>query len=433
MKKLVLFLVSILFARFGFVFACPSPANIDITPQFLPVGGVSSVSYVSFDIDPGDPSFHVTSEQVTTSPDPSSGATVSADGKTIRWNTAGIYTVTITVKITSTDGHTIEVKSATETKTVVVVGVTLSNTDEEDFFRSTTKILQFTVTPPGYADMLNVSLTGPDDVHWTGNYDLSSQKIDLANIIVVNNPTAWAINQASLTASATIAGLDYIWPFSKTVDFKKNMNDLRADFRDSFADTAATLLATQPGNQVATAVKDHMSSYMYEDSTEHFQVFSELRTREMSDEAKRGTDQAWGIALGTQIPRLIISQDINPYTLDESWTWQWNAKLEIITGEGQITIDTDLNLNYCPTTAGDLVKAANTYGWANLGFRPDGFIITDGLSADGHVGHAIYKAKLSPMLAGRIAPSPNDNTPPKMFHGGWLSFNGINFTISFWF
>jgi hypothetical protein len=275
-------------------------------------------------------------------------------------------------------------------------------------------------------------LTGPDDAHhWTATYDPSSQKINLANNIAVNNPTAWVINQVSLIGSATLTGLDYVLPISKLLDLKKDMNDLRPAIRDSFADTAATLLATEPGNQVATAVWNHMRSYGYQDSTEHFQVFDELRAQEMSDEAKRGTDQAWGTALGTQIPRLIISQDINPYTLDESWTWQWHSDWKIITRDGQFLINSDLSPGLNPLP-GDLVKAANTYGWAGIRFRPYGFIITDGLSADGHVGHATYQGKLSPILAGGIASFEGDTTPPKLFHGG-MYFIGIKLVVSFWF
>ena len=63
MRKQFLLLFSILCVSSGLVFACPAPVNISLSPTLVPVNKYSSVTY---DINPGDTSFHVETEQVTT-------------------------------------------------------------------------------------------------------------------------------------------------------------------------------------------------------------------------------------------------------------------------------------------------------------------------------------------------------------------------------
>ena len=112
----------------GAAFACPYPEDIDINPKTVCVG---MDSLVSFSTEPGDPHFSVTTVEVTTLPTPSAGAEVSDDGMTVTWNEAGVYSVAITVKITSTDGEIVATKEASVTKTVTVIKVEFNSLSVE--------------------------------------------------------------------------------------------------------------------------------------------------------------------------------------------------------------------------------------------------------------------------------------------------------------
>ncbi len=124
-------MLTLAFGLVGPVWGCPYPANIDINPKVLCVGGESVVNFTTYNI--GAP-YEITAVEVKTVLTPSAGAEFSDDGMKVTWNDPCIYSVTITVKIISTDGQNPPVTNqAGVTNTVIVFeGVELDIADTAD-------------------------------------------------------------------------------------------------------------------------------------------------------------------------------------------------------------------------------------------------------------------------------------------------------------
>ena len=132
------------------------------------------MSTVSYEIDPGDTSFHITTQQVitaVTSPAGATAPTISADNMRVTWHSAGVYTVKITVNITSSDGqsgHTPIVKSETVTESVTVVAV-----KRIDFKWGTTDWTDITTHPTNFVPINTIvnfrAIPDPADATWPGS------------------------------------------------------------------------------------------------------------------------------------------------------------------------------------------------------------------------------------------------------------------------
>ena len=107
----------------GSAWSCPYPVNVDLNPKIVCVG---SQSEVSFDVMPGDPAFWVTGTSAEMKISPGANGvdwTISVDHLTVTWNTTGVFAVTNTVKIISTDGQVTATNQASASNTVYVVEV----------------------------------------------------------------------------------------------------------------------------------------------------------------------------------------------------------------------------------------------------------------------------------------------------------------------
>ncbi len=248
----------------------------------------------------------------------------------------------------------------------------------------------FTVTPPSFASALNVSLTGFDYEHWNATYDSSGKKIDLVNLIESFEPIAWLDNQL-LSVSATITGVAGQWNWTKNLDLKKRLDGIRDDIMDGLASTLAEQFATAPGAYVADVVSDEMKQQAAIDSNGIERKFSDIRIGEVADVVKDKINSAWSDFTGTTLPGDIYSQNLHDQVTDESWTWTWETKLTIEVKGGSISVDQGGHPHLNP---GDWIKAVNNYGWTQKLFDPQKASLTSTLTGDGHIGNALFKAKL---------------------------------------
>ena len=310
---------------------------------------------------------------------------ISGSGTSITFNPSGLtptgYVVTARSSVLT---------NCTDTCTVNVVKVELDNTSEEEFFRSTSDVMHFTVTPPSFAGALNVSLTGFDSEHWNATYDGSGKKIDLVNLIETSEPMAWLDNQL-LSVSATITGVAGQWNWTKKLDLKKRLDGIRDDIMDGLSQTLAEQFATAPGAYAANVASGQMKQQAAMDSNGIERKFSDIRIGEVADVVKEKINGAWSDFTGTTLPGNIYSQNLHDQVTDESWKWKWNTKLTITAEGGSISVDQGGHPHLNP---GDWIKAVNNNGWTSKLFDPQKLSISSTLTGDGHVGHALFKAKL---------------------------------------
>ncbi|MDI6809977.1 MAG: hypothetical protein QME66_13585, partial [Candidatus Eisenbacteria bacterium] len=146
-----------------------------------------------------------------------------------------------------------------------------------------------------------------------------------------------------------------------------------------------------PGKYAAEAVKEQMGSVQATDSNGIQRYFNDARIGKVADVVKEKINGAWSDFTRTTLPGNICSQNLHDQVTDESWKWKWNAELTVAAEGGSISVDQGGHPHLNP---GDWIKAVNNYGWSQKLFDPQKISLSSTLTGDGHIGHALFKAKL---------------------------------------
>jgi len=308
----------------------------------------------------------------------------------------------------------------TNSCTYVVVSVELDDSDLW-FFRSEDYELPLTITPSSVSDLVSVSISGFDDVHWFADYNSPFKKIDFGNLILESEPVGW-LDEQELSISAVVGSAADNWSWTKKLKFKKRLDGLWDDAKQDAINTINDYIS--PADDIKELVEDNLESVSAVDSEGLVHTISPGAISSAANFAYAGISTWWANFVGTYIWSDVPVSELHEKVTKESWTWDWNVDPEITFSSGSISLDPGFD------DAVQWIESISDTGFSSETFVFKNAMIGTSVTANGETANADIEAVMNAFL--RYANETIIDIETGETAGGRIEY-GIGISLHIWF
>ena len=308
---------------------------------------------------------------------------ISGSGTSITFNPSGLtptgYVVTARSSVLT---------NCTDTCTVNVISVDLDDSDLW-FFRNDDYELPLTITPSSASDLVNVSVSGFDSVHWTAAYNSPLKKIDFSNLILESELVGW-LDEQELSISAGVGSAADSWSWTKKLKLKKRVDGLWDDAKQDAIDTINDYVS--PADDIKSLVENSLVNISAVDSEGLVHTIPPGAISSAANFAYAGISTWWANFVGAYIWSDVPVSELHEKVTKESWTWDWSVDAEIEFSGGSISLDPSFD------DAVQWIESISDTGFASQTFVFENAMIGTSVTANGETANADIEAVMNAFL-----------------------------------